>query len=150
VSGIRVAGELDRLLAERGKSETIVSDNGTEPTSNAILRWVDDHKVAWHYIASSKPVQNAFAEPFIGRLRDELLNETLFRSLPHTRVVLEAWRADCNHTRPRRRLGWMSPAIYAAARRFAALRSTDGSAPRTAAITAQQGITECRTPIATA
>jgi Integrase core domain len=28
-------------------------------------------------------VQNAFAESFIGRLRDELLNETLFRSLPH-------------------------------------------------------------------
>ena len=27
--------------------------------------------------------QNAFAESFIGRLRDELLNETLFRSLPH-------------------------------------------------------------------
>jgi putative transposase len=70
VSGIRVARELDRLLAERGKSETIVSDNGTEPTSNAILRWADDHKVGWHYIASSKPVQNAFAESFIDRLRD--------------------------------------------------------------------------------
>jgi putative transposase len=41
-------------------------------------------------------VQNAFAESFIGRLRDELLNETLFRSLPHTRAVLEAWRADYN------------------------------------------------------
>ena len=41
------------------------------------------HKVAWHYIAPGKPVQNAFAESFIGRLRDELLNETLFRSLAH-------------------------------------------------------------------
>jgi putative transposase len=51
----------------------------------------DDHKVSWHYIAPGKPVQNAFAESFIGRLRDELLNETLFRSLAHTRAVLEAW-----------------------------------------------------------
>jgi putative transposase len=117
ISGIRVARELDRLLAERGKPKTIVSDNGTELTSNAIVRWADDHKVAWHYIAPGKPVQNAFAESFIGRLRDELLNETLFRSLAHTRAVLEAWRADYNQTRPHSRLGWMSPAIYAAARR---------------------------------
>jgi putative transposase len=148
ISGIRVARELDRLLGERGKPKTIVSDNGTELTSNAILRWADDHKVAWHYIAPGKPVQNAFAESFIGRLRDELLNETLFRSLAHARAVLEAWRADYNHERPHSRLDWMSPAIYAAARQSAALRSTDGSAPRTAAITAQQGITDRQTPIA--
>ena len=85
--GIRVARELDRLLAESGKPKTIVSDNGTELTSNAILQWADDHKVNWHYIAPGKPVQNAFVESFIGRLRDELLNETLFRSLAHTRAV---------------------------------------------------------------
>jgi putative transposase len=148
ISGIRVARELDRLLDERGMPKTIVSDNGTELTSNAILRWADDHKVAWHYIAPGKPVQNAFAESFIGRLRDELLNETLFRSLTHTRAVLEAWCTDYNQTRPHSRLGWMSPTIYATARRSAALRSTDGSAPRTAAITAQLGNADCQTPIA--
>jgi len=70
----------------------------------------------------------------------------LFRSLSHTRAVLEAWRADYNNERPHSRLGWMSPAIYAAARRSAALRSTDGFAPRTAATTAQQGITDDQTP----
>ncbi len=149
ISGRRVARELDDIVRRRGRRpDTIVSDNGTELTSNAILQWADDHKVAWHYIAPGKPVQNAFAESFIGRLRDELLNETLFRSLAHTRDVLEAWRADYNNTRPHSRLGWMSPAIYAAARRSAALRSTDGSAPRTAAITAQQGIEDGHTPIA--
>jgi putative transposase len=149
ISGIRVARELDHLLVERGRPGTIVSDNGTELTSNAILRWADDHKVAWHYIAPGKPVQNAFAESFIGRLRDELLNETLFRSLPHAHAVLEAWRTDYNTERPHSRLGWMSPSTYAAARRSAALRSTDGSAPRTAATTAQQGLTERQTPIRT-
>jgi putative transposase len=147
ISGTRVARELDRVLAEHGKPKMIVSDNGTELTSNAILQWADDHNVAWHYIAPGKPVQNAFAESFIGRLRDELLNETLFRSLSHARAVLEAWRADYNNERPHSRLGWISPAIYAAARRSAALRSTDGSAPRTAAATAQPGITEVQTPI---
>jgi len=70
ISGIRVVRELDRLLAERGTPKAIVSDNGTELTSNAILRWADNHKVAWHYIAPGKPVQNAVAESFIGRLRD--------------------------------------------------------------------------------
>ena len=53
-----------------------------------------------------------------------------------------------NHDRPHSRLGWLSPAIYAAQRRSAALRSTDGSAPRTAATTAQQGTTDAQTPIA--
>jgi putative transposase len=147
ISGIRVARELDRLVAERGTPRSIVSDNGTELTSNAILRWADDHKVAWHYIAPGKPTQNAFIESFIGRLRDELLNEVLFRSLPHVRAVLEGWRMDYNINRPHSRLGWLSPATYAAARRSAALRSTDGSAPRTA-ITAQQGIINRPTPIA--
>ena len=142
ISGTRVARELDRLIVAYGKPTTIVSDNGTELTSNAILRWTDDHKVGWHYIAPGKPVQNAFAESFIGRLRDELLNETLFRSLAHTRAVLDAWRADYNTDRPHSRLGWMSPTGYAAARRSAALRSSDGSASQTAAITAQEGITD--------
>jgi putative transposase len=81
-------------------------------------------------------------------LRDELLNETLFRSLPHASAALDAWRSDYNHDRPHSRLGWLSPAIYAAQRRSAALRSTDGSAPRTAVTTAQQGTTDAQTPIA--
>ena len=147
ISGIRVARELDQLLVGHGKPRTIVSDNGTEFTSNALLRWADDHKVAWHYIAPGKPAQNAFAESFIGRLRDELLNETLFRSLAHSRAVLDAWRTDYNTSRPHSRLGWLSPASYAAERQSAALRSIDGSAPRTAAITAQQGKINPQTPI---
>jgi putative transposase len=148
LSGQRVARELDRLLAERGKPKSIVSDNGTELTSNAILRWADDRKVGWHYIAPGKPMQNAFIESFIGRLRDELLNETLFRSLPHVRAVLEAWRIDYNTNRPHSRLGWMSPQTYATMRRSAALRYADGSAQRTVAeITAQRGSSNRPTPI---
>jgi putative transposase len=73
LSGLRVARELDRLIHEHGKPRMVVSDNGSELTSNAILRWADDSRVAWHYIAPGKPVQNAFIESFNGRLRDELL-----------------------------------------------------------------------------
>ncbi len=63
---------------ERGKPKMIVSDNGSEFTSNAVLQWTDQSKVAWYYVAPGKPIQNAFIEGFIGRLRDDLLNESLF------------------------------------------------------------------------
>ncbi|WP_408581402.1 IS3 family transposase [Bradyrhizobium barranii] len=67
LSGSRVARELDRLIIERGKPKMVVSDNGTELTSNAILTWADQSRVAWHYIAPGKPTQNAFIESFMYR-----------------------------------------------------------------------------------
>jgi len=115
LSGGRVARELDAIILRRGRPETIISDNGTEYTSNAILAWADDAGVGWHYIAPGKPQQNGFNESFNGKLRDELLNETLFRSLPHARIVLEAWRRDYNETRPHSKLGWQTPAACASA-----------------------------------
>ena len=115
ISGIRVARELDKIVAVRGRPGGIISDNGTELTSTAILAWSDRQKVAWHYIAPGKPVQNAFIESFNGRLRDELLNETLFRSLSHARLALDRWRWDYNAERPHSSLGWQTPLAFAAA-----------------------------------
>jgi hypothetical protein len=71
-----------------------------ELTSMAILSWCKATLVEWHYIAPCKPQQNAFAESFIGRLRDECLNETLFISLDHARAMLAAWQRDYNEVRP--------------------------------------------------
>ena len=99
LSGRRVARELDLLIATRGKPKSIVSDNGTELTSNVILAWTADVKVDWHYIDPGKPVQNALIESFNGRLRDEFLNETLFTSLMQARLALEEWRRDYNTVR---------------------------------------------------
>ena len=101
LSGRRVARELTAIMTRRGARPLLcVSDNGTELTSNAILTWCQDSKVGWHYIAPGKPQQNAFAESFIGRLRDECLNETLFTSLRQARAVLAAWQRDYNEVRP--------------------------------------------------
>ena len=88
LSGLRVVRELDALITARGRPAMIVSDNGTELTSMAVLRWSQERQVEWHYIAPGKPQQNAFMESFNGRLRDELLNETLFGSLGHAREAL--------------------------------------------------------------
>lgn len=79
LSGARVARELDHLAEQRGLPLMIVSDNGTELTSRAMLVWQEDRGVEWHYIAPGKPVQNAFVESLNGRFRDECLNEHSFR-----------------------------------------------------------------------
>jgi putative transposase len=101
---VRVALELDRLLAERSRPKMIVSDDGSEMTSNAILAWADAARIEWHYIAPGKPMQNGFIESFAGRLRDELLNETLFSSLAQARAALLRWQLGYNTTRPHSKL----------------------------------------------
>ena len=113
--GVRVARELDNIISRRGRPCSIVSDNGTELTSMAILRWSQEARVEWHYIAPGKPTQNAFIESFNGRLRDELLNETLFTTLAQARVVLAEWRQDYNTVRPHSKLGGLTPAEMAIA-----------------------------------
>jgi putative transposase len=105
LSGKRVVRELNAIAAWRGYPASVVSDNGTELTSNAVLTWSHDHHVEWHYIAPGKPQQNAFAESFIGKLRDECLNETLFSSIRHARAVLSNWKQDYNQVRPHSALG---------------------------------------------
>jgi putative transposase len=114
ISGKRVARELTALVARRGKPALIVSDHGTEFTSNAMLTWAEEAKVDWHFIAPGKPMQNGICEAFNGRMRDELLNETLFRDLDHARAALVRWVADYNESRPHSALGYATPAAYAA------------------------------------
>ena len=113
LSGARVAREFVAIVALRGKPLAVVSDNGTELTSTSILRWSQERQVEWHYIAPGKPTQNAFVESFIGRLRDECLNETLFTSMPQARAVLATWRQDYNTIRPHSKLGGCTPAEIA-------------------------------------
>ena len=57
LSGKRVVRELEALIARRGKPGIIVSDNGTEFTSSAVLKFTQEHKVDWRYIAPGKPTR---------------------------------------------------------------------------------------------
>jgi putative transposase len=114
ISGRRVARELTALIAWRGKPGLIVSDNGTEFTSNAMFAWQREHEVAWHFIAPGKPMQNGFCESFNGRMRDELLNESLFFGLDHARARIANWVEDYNQRRPHSALGYLTPVGYAA------------------------------------
>jgi putative transposase len=142
ISGKRVARELSAIIECRGKPGMIVSDNGTELTSNAIFAWCKDHKIDWHYIAPGKPMQNGYVESFNGKMRDELLNETLFFSLDHARSIIAAWKEDYNTIRPHSSLAYQTPAAYA--EKFAATgyhaTPLRGSARQPVAYPAQPGI----------
>jgi len=113
LSGMRVTRELDIIVERQGRPTLIVSDNGTELTSHAILRWQEGQLVLWHYIAPGKPQQNGFVESFNGRFRDECLNEHLFISLVAARRIIEAWRVDYNTERPHTSLNGLTPTAFA-------------------------------------
>jgi putative transposase len=100
ISGRQVVRALDAAIARRGRPAMIVGDNGTELTSRAVLGWTNRTDTLWHYIAPGKPTQNAFVESFIGRFRDECLNEEVFTGLAEARAVIERWRCDYNQVRP--------------------------------------------------
>jgi len=90
ISGSRVAWELTALIERRGKPGMIVSDHGTERTSNAFMKWCAEHRVELYYIAPGKPMQNGLMESFNGRTREEFLKETLFRNLAHAGDLIAA------------------------------------------------------------
>ncbi len=114
LSGLPVGRELDGIIERRdSRPATMVSDNGTELTSHAILRWQEERGVLWHYIAPGKPQQNGFVESFNGRFRDDCLNEHLFSSLAAARRIIEAWRVDYNTERSHASLDRLTPAAFA-------------------------------------
>lgn len=123
LGGVRVVRELERLATERAVPQEMISDNGTELTSGAVLRWATG-RLAWHYLEPGKPVQNAFIESFNSRLRDECLNEHVFLSLTEARQIIEAWRYDYNHLRPHGSLGALTP------NEFAVLKGQETQSPQ--------------------
>jgi putative transposase len=132
--GLRVVRELEAVIAHRGRTATCISDNGTELTGMAVLRRSREMRIEWHYIAPGKPARNAFVESFNGRLRDELLNETIFATLAQARAVLAAWKDGYNTVRPHNALGNLSSVEYAnhsapRPQRGGSLRHTEGFAP---------------------
>jgi putative transposase len=109
LGGARVVGVLERLAEIRGLPEVITVDNGPEFAGKVLDEWAYRKGVRLSFIRPGKPVENAFAESFNGRLRDECLNDNWFMSLRHAREVIEAWRKDYNTVRPHSSLGGLAP-----------------------------------------
>lgn len=114
LTGKRVISVLNRISLFRGYPIEVLTDNGSEFTSNAFSEWTYDKKVNHLFIDPGKPIQNAYIESFNGKFRDECLNEHWFKNLTEAREIIEQWRLEYNHARPHSSLGNLTPAEYAA------------------------------------
>lgn len=104
-----VVAVLERLIAERGKPEVLVCDNGPEFRSQRFQAWAKNRGITVRFIAPGKPMQNGFVESFNGRFRDECLNAQLFLNLTHARWLIERFRNEYNTERPHGSLGDRTP-----------------------------------------
>ena len=59
-------------------------------------------------IRPGKPIESAYVESFVGRLRDECLNENWFLNLRDAREIIDSWRIDYCEGRPNSLLGGIS------------------------------------------
>lgn len=109
LGGRRVVNVLERLGDIRGLPEVITVDNGPEFAGKALDEWAYRRGIKISFIRPGKPIENAFAESFNGRLRDECLNTNWFLSLKHAKDIIEDWRKDYNTVRPHSSLGGLAP-----------------------------------------
>jgi putative transposase len=105
----RILRALDQAIEEYGQPRAIRTDNGPEFTSRAFDAWCYERGIEHRFIRPGKPVENAFAESFNARVRDELLNQHCFSSVQHARDLCDEWRTDYNAIRPHSALGGLSP-----------------------------------------
>jgi putative transposase len=115
LTGERVVTLLDRLRSTLGVPQRIAIDNGPEFISKALDAWAYQNGVQLEFSRPGKPTDNAFAESFNGRFRDECLNLHWFASLEEVRQTVEEWRIEYNTERPHRALGQQTPAAWEAA-----------------------------------
>jgi len=113
LGGKRVVRVLDRLAETRGLPKIITMDNGPEFAGEALDEWAYRNGVELNFIRPGKPVENAYAESFNGKFRDECLNEHWFLDMSHAREIIEAWRVEYNTERPHRSLNQLTPAEFA-------------------------------------
>ena len=119
ITGPRVVRVLEKLAHTRGLPTEIVTDNGTEFTSRALLAWVSQqNNLRLNYIEPGKPVQNAFVESFNGKFRDECLNEQWFLNLREAKETIERWRQYYNSARPHSSLKYETPVEFAQKQRL--------------------------------
>ena len=112
ISGQRVTRVLEELAELTGLPQVIVTDNGPEFTSKAMLCWAEQRGVRLHFIDPGKPTQNGYIESFNGKLRDECLNGHWFNNLQEARRIIEEWRQDYNLVRPHSSLGYLAPETF--------------------------------------
>jgi putative transposase len=113
IPGDRVSRVLNYLIGSQGKPERFLSDNGPEFTCKVMEGWSKTQGIIQDFIDPGKPMQNGYIESFIGKLRDECLNEHWFTSLDDMKEKVERWRCHYNEERPHSSLGYLTPKEFA-------------------------------------
>jgi putative transposase len=102
-------------VRQRASRSPCDAGHPAEFAGQVLDQWAHERGVTLHFIEPGKPVQNAYAESFNGRFRDECLNESWFTGLAEARVTIESWRRDYNETRPHSGLVGCTPLEFAKA-----------------------------------
>ena len=108
-----VVEELSRLFNIHGYPNCLRSDNGPEFIAKVVETWLRVNNIGPLYVQPGSPWENGYAESFIARLRDELLDVELFTSVLEAQVVTEAHRVEYNTIRPHSALGGLTPVEFA-------------------------------------
>jgi transposase InsO family protein len=112
--GLHVREVLAKVFAERGAPQFMRSDNGSEFVGNDVALWLKDLAIGTHLIAPGKPWQNAFAESFNARFREECLAGETFHGVAEARVIAKAFSRRYNEEHPHSSLGYHTPNEFAA------------------------------------
>jgi putative transposase len=75
-------------------------------------RWIRESSIETALNDPGKPWYNGTDQSFIGRLRDECLNQEWSRSRQEARVLIENWRRHDNEMRPHSSLQYMTPVEF--------------------------------------
>jgi transposase InsO family protein len=116
VDAVDVLAWLQKAIEEHGAPEHLRSDNGPEFIAQAVQQWLRENQTKTICIDPGSPWQHRFLESFHGRFRDECLNRERLWTLTEAQVVIEDYRHEYNQRRPHSRLGYQSPARFAAQR----------------------------------
>ena len=82
------------LMEWRGECGLMVCEKGMVCISSAMLSWCEVREVVWRYVARGERLRYGYIKSFNGRMRDELLNESLFLDLDQARQIIAAWVAE--------------------------------------------------------
>ena len=113
ITGQCVTSYLNKVALFRGLPKEILTDNGPEFTSNAMNTYIHDKKVEHIFTEPGCPTQNGYIESFNGKLRDECLNQHMFRNLFETRQIISDWQYEYNTLRPYSSLKNLTPIEFA-------------------------------------
>lgn len=112
IPGARVVRVLKRLLQERGKPQSIRTDNGPEFICNKLAIFCQEHSIEQWFIQPGKPYQNGFVERLNKTYREDMLDAYIFESIGQLQQYSNQWKDNYNHGHPHQSLKGQSPVAF--------------------------------------